>query len=93
MRHRSAWVLVMTPVMALAGLTVATASQAAVARPASMAASHSVQPNKVNQLDCNGYSSKYKALDPGMRVHCTDPFGAKAGDDRRGERRPAQPAL
>jgi hypothetical protein len=80
MRHRSAWVLVITPVMALAGLTMAPASQAAVARPVSTAASQSVKPNPVNQLDCNGYSTKYKALNPGMRMHCTDPFGAKAGD-------------
>ena len=86
MRRRSAWVLVMTPILAMAGLTMATSSQASVLRPASPAtvtASHvkPVKPNHVNQLDCNGYSTKYKALDPGMRAHCTDPFGAKAGDD------------
>src|ERR1700729_1963732 len=85
MRRRSAWVLVMTPILAMAGLTMATSSQASVMRPASQAtvrASHfkSVKPNHVNQLDCNGYSTKYKALNPGMRAHCTDPFGAKAGD-------------
>jgi hypothetical protein len=80
MRHRSAWVLVMTPVMALAGLTMATSSQAAVMRPASQAtvtASHAkpeVTPNRVNQVDCNGYSTKYKALNPGQKMHCTDPM-------------------
>jgi hypothetical protein len=81
MRHRSAWVLVMTPIMAIASLAMAASSQAAVARPASqatMAASHAtsaVKPNPVNQLDCNGYSTKYKALNPGQKMHCTDPRG------------------
>ena len=28
----------------------------------------------VNQLDCNGYSTKYKSLNPGMKAHCTDPL-------------------
>jgi hypothetical protein len=87
MRHRSAWVLVMTPIMAIASLATAASSQAAVARPASqatMAASHAtsaVKPNPVNQLDCNGYSSKYKSLDPQGRGRCTDPLqrnGSKA---------------
>ena len=25
-------------------------------------------------MDCNGYSTKYKALNPGMKMHCTDPL-------------------
>jgi hypothetical protein len=80
MRHRSAWVLVMTPIMAMAGLTIAVSSQAAVARPATQAtavASHAngdVTPNRVNRLDCNGYSTKYKSLDPAFKSHCTDPL-------------------
>ncbi len=80
MRHRSGWVLVMTPIMAIASLAMAASSQASVMRPASQAtvvASHaakSVQPNPVNQLDCNGYSTKYKSLNPGMKAHCTDPL-------------------
>ena len=83
MRHRSAWVLVMTPVMALAGITMAASSQAAVMRPASQAtvvASHAqseVTPNPVNQLDCNGYSTKYKALNPGQKMRCTDPLSTR----------------
>jgi hypothetical protein len=81
MRHRSAWVLVMTPVLALASLAMAASSQASVMRPASQAtavASHatkSVKPNAVNQLDCNGYSTKYKSINPGQKEHCTDPLG------------------
>ena len=46
MRHRSAWVLVMTPVMALASLAMAASSQASVMRPASHAtlvASHATK--------------------------------------------------
>ena len=80
MRHRSAWVLVMTPIMAMAGLTIAVSSQAAVARPVTQAtavASHAsgdVTPNRVNRLDCNGYSTKYKSLDPAFKSHCTDPL-------------------
>jgi hypothetical protein len=80
MRHRSAWVLVMTPIMAIASFAMAASSQAAVMLPASNAtvvASHAtsaVKPNPVNQLDCNGYSTKYKALNPGMKAHCTDPL-------------------
>src|SRR5580704_10115904 len=80
MRHRSAWVLVMTPILAMAGLAVAVSSQAAVARPATLAtavASHAsgdVAPNRVNRLDCNGYSTKYKSLDPAFKSHCTDPL-------------------
>ena len=80
MRHRSAWVLILTPVMAVASLAMAASSQASVMRPASHAtlvASHAtseVKPNPVNQLDCNGYSSKYKSLDPQGRGRCTDPL-------------------
>ena len=81
MRHRSAWVLAMTPVLALAGISIAASSQATVMRPASQAtalASHAnkeVVPNRVNQLDCNGYSTKYKSLIAGGKMRCTDPLG------------------
>ena len=82
MRRRSAWVLALAPVLAVAGLTFATSSQAAAARPARTAsaarvtASHlkQVTPKRVNQLDCNGYSTKYKALNVGWKMHCTDPL-------------------
>ena len=40
-----------------------------------------MKPNPVNQLDCNGYSTKYKSLDPQGRGRCTDPLerhGSKA---------------
>jgi hypothetical protein len=73
--------------MSLTGIYMAGAGQAAAASPARTAASHatavashvkSVRPNKVNQLDCNGYSSKYKSLDPMGRGRCTDPVNRRA---------------
>jgi len=78
------WVVALAPVMAVAGVTMAQVGQAAVrtpvsltARQASVAASHAkaVTPNKVNSMDCNGYSTKYKSLSPGRKMTCTDPIG------------------
>ncbi len=43
------------------------------ARTAASQATAVARPNLVNQLDCNGYSSKYKSLDPQGRGRCTDP--------------------
>ena len=40
-------------------------------------ATKSVKPNPVNQLDCNGYSTKYKSLDPEGRGRCTDPMNPR----------------
>jgi len=66
--------------MTIASFAMAASSQAAVMRPASQAtavashASQQVKPNAVNQLDCNGYSTKYKALSPGQKMRCTDPL-------------------
>ena len=77
MRHRSAWVLALAPAMAIAGATMAVPGQAAVQSTARLAPSPSsqqaVQPNAVNNLDCNGYSTKYKALRSGSKMECTDP--------------------
>jgi hypothetical protein len=75
--RRSAWALVISPVLLVAGLTAAASSPAAVASPTMPTASRAsapVRPNHVNQLDCNGYSTKYKALNPGQKMHCTDPL-------------------
>jgi hypothetical protein len=63
--------------MAIAGATMAVPGQAAVQSTARLAPSPSsqqaVQPNAVNNLDCNGYSTKYKALRSGSKMECTDP--------------------
>ena len=34
-----------------------------------------VKPNRVNELDCNGYSSKYRTVNATGRMRCTDPLG------------------
>jgi hypothetical protein len=70
--------------MAVASVGLATASQAATAAPAKTAASGAgvtttaarpqVKPNKVNNLDCNGYSTKYQSLRKGGKMNCTDPM-------------------
>jgi hypothetical protein len=86
MRRRSAWVMVLAPAMSLASIYMASPGQAASAVPArtagsqaTVAASHAtpVRPNRVNQLDCNGYSSRYKSLDPLGRGRCTDPMNPR----------------
>jgi hypothetical protein len=56
---------------------MAVTSQAAVVHAGRTAAVHEVRPNAVNQLDCNGYSTKYKALNAGSKMHCTDPISIK----------------
>jgi hypothetical protein len=76
LRQRSVWALALTPVMAVAGIAMAQSGAAAVRSPASVAVSHvrQVKPRAVNEMDCNGYSSKYKSLVPGRRMTCTDPM-------------------
>jgi hypothetical protein len=84
-RGRSTWALVVAPLLVVASLSMAASSQAATASPAKMTASHAgvvpsrahpeVKPHHVNQLDCSGYSTKYQALNPGQKMHCTDPLG------------------
>jgi hypothetical protein len=79
--------------MAIAGVSTAAVSQAAVQAPARVMtpqATHhvkSVKPNHVNQLDCNGYSKTYKALNEGMKAHCTDPRGPKGKEYTNGKYR------
>ncbi|HET8583205.1 MAG TPA: hypothetical protein VFL65_08125 [Jatrophihabitans sp.] len=36
-------------------------------------ATHSVKPNKTNELDCNGHSPMYKSVKPDLGGLCTDP--------------------
>jgi len=76
--RRLGWVLILTPALSVAGILGAAAPGQAMttsaAQHAAKAAHHKVvHPNKVNMLDCNGYSSKYKALRPGGKALCTDP--------------------
>jgi hypothetical protein len=77
--RRLGWVLILAPALSVAGiLGVATPGQAmttGAAQHAATAAAHPgvVKPNKVNMLDCNGYSSKYTTVRPGSKALCTDP--------------------
>ena len=78
--RRLGWALILAPAMSVAGiLGVAAPGQAmttGAAQHAATAAAHPrvVKPNKVNMLDCNGFSSKYTALRPGGKALCTDVF-------------------
>ncbi len=35
-----------------------------------------IAPNKINNLDCNGYSRSYQSVRPAMKELCTDPYQA-----------------
>jgi hypothetical protein len=77
--RRLGWALILGPALSVAGiLGVATPGQAmttGAAQHAATAAAHPrvVKPNKINMLDCNGYSSKYATVRPGSKALCTDP--------------------
>ena len=77
--RRLGWALILTPALSIAGILGAAAPGQAMttagAQHVATTAAHPrvVKPNKINQLDCNGYSSKYTALRAGGRALCTDP--------------------
>jgi hypothetical protein len=68
--------------LAVPAVGLAVAAQFALAGAASAThtvanVSHTVgtiAPNKVNNLDCNGWSPEYQAANPGMKKLCTDPL-------------------
>ena len=78
--RRLGWALILAPALSVAGvLGAAVPGQAmttGAAQHAATAAAHArvVKPNKVNMLDCNGFSSKYKSLRAGGKALCTDVF-------------------
>ena len=79
-KRRSIWTFVAVPILGMASLTIAAAGPAAAhsqgARAQSAATEHfTVQPNKVNMVDCNGWSKSYISASPGFRKLCTDPRG------------------
>ncbi len=47
------------------------------------AATGGVAPNSRNELDCNGWSSKYASVKPGMRMLCADPIAVLNGKPTR----------
>jgi hypothetical protein len=67
------WALVSAPALAMAGLSIAAAGPAEA--HGAPAAAHILIPNKTNNLDCNGWSLKYRSIAPGHRELCTDPHG------------------
>ena len=69
------WALVSAPVLALASLSVAAAAPATARVTAG--APHAVAPRKVSEVDCNGWSPKYKPVVAAHRETCVDPRGAK----------------
>jgi hypothetical protein len=77
LRARHSWALLIAPVLAITGLTMSQAATASPARPAAAAHARVLVPNKVNQLDCNGWSRKYQALNRGMKGLCTDPMSLR----------------
>ncbi len=78
-RRRSAWALIVAPALAVAGLSAAAAAPAA-ARPSAPASPRVLVPRATNELDCNGWSAKYKPLVPAHRMLCVDPHGPLAPD-------------
>jgi hypothetical protein len=75
LRRRSIWALVGAPALAAASLAIFAAGPATAHVTARASAVHWVAPNKVNMLDCNGWSKRYKSVNPTFRRLCTDPRG------------------
>ncbi len=59
----------------MASLSVAAAVPAQ-AHPSAPAGTHILIPNKTNNLDCNGWSPKYKSVAPAHKMLCADPHGS-----------------
>ena len=71
---RSIWALISAPVLAMTALSVAAAGPAqAHSAPAGV---HILTPNKINNLDCNGWSRAYQSVAPAHRQLCADPHGS-----------------
>ena len=82
--RRRAWRFLLVPGMAIAVICpLAAASQAAVTGSGGAARASGVTPNHANELDCNGWSSAYHAVKPGIRALCTDPIRVQNGHASR----------
>jgi hypothetical protein len=70
--------LLLVPVVGIAAvcqLTLTGASAAAgPAAPGTTVATGAIAPNPINELDCNGWSHKYKTVRPMAGANCTDPI-------------------
>jgi len=70
---RSTLALVSAPILAMTALSVAAAGPAqAHSAPTGV---HILTPNKINNLDCNGWSRTYQSIAPAHRQLCADPHG------------------
>jgi hypothetical protein len=82
------WAILVTPVLAVGGLAAVAATPAAAAKtPAahhhalSASTEHfTVAPKAVNNLDCNGWSTKYQPLAANHKMDCTDPHGPEVSN-------------
>jgi len=78
---RSARALAAAPALVLASLSVGAAVPAvahiAPAPKAGVAPRAGVAPGKLSDVDCNGWSPRFKPLVPAHRSTCVDPRGAK----------------
>jgi len=70
-------------VVAQLGLAGPATGAVAVPRAPGHAPAHGIKPRKVNELDCNGWSSRYKAVRPLAGNLCTDPIRVSRGHARR----------
>jgi hypothetical protein len=77
--------------LAIPAVGLAVAGQLALASAASAthtvaSVSHTsgtIAPNKINSLDCNAWSNKYQAANPGQKMFCTDPLAYYNGQATR----------
>jgi hypothetical protein len=70
-KRSSTWALLTAPLLAIGTLSFMVAGPAA----AHVSAAGGVTPNKVNMLDCNGYSKAFKSVNPYFKGKCVDPHG------------------
>ena len=85
-----AWRLVLLPAMAVAVIcqltlagTAGATTTTATAHKGTTVATGAVAPNAVNELDCNGWSAKYKTVRKLAGDLCTDPIRIKNGKASR----------
>src|SRR5579884_2649134 len=67
--------------LSTAAVAVASLSSGVAGVPTKAAApAQTIQPNAVNNLDCNGWSPTYKPVSETFRMHCTDPINIFGGE-------------
>ncbi len=83
-RQSTMWKLLVAVTGLLGMLGIFTSASAGSSGAATTTSTSAwVAPNKVNEVDCNGWSSAYKSAKPAMRGLCTDPIQIKNGKAAR----------